>query len=58
MKEYIKNKFYIGFMGVTNDEIMVTPNGKNLFKLPFGLSWKVQIIQHAIAKISHKFTCK
>lgn len=41
----------VGLMGVKNDgKTMVTPSGKKLFKLPFGLAWKVQAIQHWVAK--------
>jgi len=41
----------IGLMGVSNDgKTLYLPNGKKLIKLPFGLAWKVQKIQHFFAK--------
>ena len=43
---------FIGLMGVDNDgKTMYTPNGtKIFFTLPLGLAWRVQEIQHWIAK--------
>ena len=43
---------FIGLMGVDSDgKTMYTPNGNQIFfKLPWGLAWKVQTVQHWIAK--------
>ena len=42
-------KLFNGLMGVGNDgKTLYAPNGEKLFKLPFGLAWKVQAIQHWI----------
>lgn len=47
---------FIGLMGVANDGTMFTPNGRRLFRLPWGLSWQVQRIQHWIARLTHERT--
>lgn len=41
---------FIGLMGVKGNNVMVTPSGRKLFALPFGLSSVVQRIQHKIAQ--------
>jgi ribosomal protein L24E len=42
---------FIGLMGVDNDgKTLYTPSGKKLFKVPRFLAWKIQRIQHYIAK--------
>lgn len=42
-------KLFNGLMGVSNDgKTLYAPDGTKLFKLPFGLAWKVQAIQHWI----------
>ena len=51
-------KIYIGLMGVGNDnKTLYSPNGKRLFKVPFGASL-IQKIQHKIACITHNFKRK
>lgn len=41
---------FIGLMGVDdNGKTMYFPNGKTIGKLPWGLAWKVQRIQHWVA---------
>jgi hypothetical protein len=43
---------FIGLMGVDDDgRTMYTPSGEKIFfTLPWGLAWKVQEIQHWIAR--------
>ena len=43
---------FIGLMGVSSDgKTMYAPSGNRIwFTLPWGLTWKVQEIQHWIAK--------
>ena len=43
---------FIGLMGVDNDgKTMYTPGGEKIFlTLPGGLAWRVQRIQHWIAR--------
>ena len=44
---------FIGLMGVDNNgKTLISPKGKNLFSVPFRLSWKIQRIQHIIAKLT------
>lgn len=49
-------KIYIGLMGVGNDgKTLYLPNGKKLFKVPFGADF-IQKIQHKIAVRTHTFS--
>jgi hypothetical protein len=43
---------FIGLMGVGNDGMLVTPSGRNLFRLPLRLAALVQRIQHWVAQQS------
>uniref|UniRef100_A0A6M3JGR9 Uncharacterized protein n=1 Tax=viral metagenome TaxID=1070528 RepID=A0A6M3JGR9_9ZZZZ len=46
----------IGLMGVKNDgKTLVTPNGTDLFPVPFGIAWCIQRIQHWIAKKTWRY---
>jgi len=41
----------IGLMGVKNDgKTLVAPNGKILFSVPTWIAWRIQHIQHWIAR--------
>ena len=42
-RNWFGHKF--GLMGVSNDGMMITPNGKELINLGW-LSWKIQRLQH------------
>ena len=46
---------FIGLMGVKSDNTLVTPNGKELFKVPECLSWRIQSIQHKIAQFTWRY---
>ena len=39
----------IGLMGLKSDGMLVTPSGRNLFRLPLKCATKIQAIQHKIA---------
>lgn len=40
---------FIGLMGISNDAVLITPSGKNLFKVPMKIGMIIQRIQHWIA---------
>lgn len=42
-------------MGVSNDGVLVTPNGRNLFKVPMKLACIIQKIQHWVAQKTWKW---
>ena len=39
----------IGLMGLKSDGTLVTPNGKDLFRVPFWLGSRIQRIQHWVS---------
>jgi hypothetical protein len=41
---------FIGLMGVKSDNTLVTPSGRELFKVPRWVAWRIQHVQHWIAK--------
>ncbi len=41
---------FIGLMGISNDGVLVTPKGKNLFKVIVELGMVIQRVQHWIAQ--------
>ncbi len=41
---------FIGLMGVTNDGVLVTPSGIELFKVPMRIGSVIQKMQHWIAR--------
>lgn len=41
---------FIGLMGVGSDCMLYTPNGRALFRAPEWAAWRIQNIQHWIAK--------
>jgi len=41
---------FIGLMGVKSDNTLVTPNGRELFKVPEWAAMRIQRIQHWIAQ--------
>jgi hypothetical protein len=41
---------FIGLMGVKSDNTLVTPGGRELFKVPGWAAWRIQHVQHWIAK--------
>jgi hypothetical protein len=41
---------FIGLMGVKSDNTLVTPSGRELFKVPGWVAWRIQHVQHWIAK--------
>lgn len=41
---------FIGLMGVKNDYTLVTPGGRELFKVPRWAAWRIQHVQHWIAQ--------
>lgn len=41
---------FIGLMGVKNDYTLVTPGGRELFRVPAWAAWRIQHIQHWIAQ--------
>ena len=43
-------KLFIGLMGVTGDHVLVTPSGKNLFRVPRYFAIVIQHLQHWIAQ--------
>lgn len=43
---------FIGLMGVSSDGTMYTPSGKKLWKMPEWCVWRIQRIQHWIAKFT------
>jgi len=46
---------FIGLMGVENDgKTLRSPSGKRLLKVPSWLAWRIQSIQHWIAKNTWK----
>ena len=45
---------FIGLMGVKDNNMLVTPNGKDLFKVPKLLAIVIQRIQHFIARLTHR----
>ena len=49
----MKNKMFIGLMGISSDGTMYTPNGKKLFRLPLKLASIIQQIQHRISRLTH-----
>ena len=40
----------IGLMGLTSDGMLITPNGKNLFRVPFWIGSRIQRTQHWVVK--------
>ena len=44
----------IGLMGLASDGMLITPNGKNLFRVPFWIGSRIQRIQHWVAKATGK----
>ena len=40
---------FIGLMGVGNNNMLITPKGRNLFKVPKYVAIVVQRVQHWIA---------
>ena len=46
-------KMFIGLMGVSNNGTLVTPSGKNLFRLPLRLASFIQRVHHKIARTTH-----
>ena len=44
--------FFTGLLGVKSNGTIVSPNGKDLFKLPMIVSIKIQSIQHWFAKLT------
>lgn len=40
----------IGLMGVKSDYTLVTPSGRELFKVPSWAAWRIQHVQHWIAQ--------
>ena len=44
----------IGLMGLKSNGTLVTPSGKNLFRLPIKYAAKIQGVQHKIAVWSWK----
>jgi hypothetical protein len=56
-KAAILNKgdyMFIGLMGVKDDGTLVTPKGKDLFRVPKLLAIIIQRIQHWIARLTHR----
>lgn len=44
---------FIGLMGVQNDgRALMSPSGKELFKAPRFLAWRIQRIQHCLARLT------
>ncbi len=43
---------FIGLMGVSSDNTLITPSGRKLFRVPAWLARRVQGMQHWIAKRS------
>lgn len=43
---------FIGLMGVSDDGILITPSGKDICKVPLWFAWKIQKIQHFIARLA------
>lgn len=41
---------FIGLMGVKNDLTLVTPSGRELFRVPEWAAWRIQHVQHWIAQ--------
>ena len=46
---------FIGLMGVTSDGTLVTPSGKDLFRVPMRVAWFIQKVQHKIARFTHRY---
>ena len=40
---------FIGLMGVKSDNTLVTPSGRELFRVPEWAAWRIQHVQHWIA---------
>ena len=40
----------IGLMGLASDGMLITPNGKNLFRVSFWLGSRIQRTQHWVVK--------
>ena len=40
---------FIGLMGVKNNNTLVTPSGRELFRVPTWAAWRIQHVQHWIA---------
>lgn len=46
---------FIGLMGVENDgKTLISPNGRNICKVPKFIAWRIQRIQHWIAQKTWK----
>lgn len=45
---------FIGLMGITSDNTLVTPSGRKLFRVPEWAGWRIQRIQHWVAKLTWK----
>jgi len=45
---------FIGLMGVTNDGVLVTPSGIELFKVPIRIGAVIQKLQHWVAQKTWK----
>ena len=45
---------FIGLMGVTGDNTLVTPSGRTLFKVPGWAAWRIQRVQHWVAQLTWK----
>jgi hypothetical protein len=43
---------FIGLMGVKSDNTLVTPSGCELFRAPEWAAWRIQHVQHWIAKLT------
>ena len=46
---------FIGLMGVSSDGTLWTPSGRRLFKCPQWAAWRIQRIQHWIAKKTWRY---
>jgi hypothetical protein len=47
-------EMFIGLMGVKGDGTLVTPNGRELFRVPLRIAAIIQRIQHKIAALTWK----
>jgi hypothetical protein len=45
---------FIGLMGVGDDGMLITPSGRELFRVPLPLASVIQHIQHRIARLTWK----
>lgn len=45
---------FIGLMGIDSDNVLYSPGGKRLFKVPEWAGWRIQRVQHWIARLTWK----